>query len=167
MPAHAPPAPATSALTIRAEPFDGPDGAAMRAELEAELRRRYGEDSEPGTPPTAADTPVFLIVRDRSGRALGCGALRTLGPQTVEIKRMYVRLADRRRGVARALLEALEERAGRLGARWIVLETGPRQPEAIRLYARQGYRPIPCAGVLAGSRRSMCFARAVPSPALP
>jgi GNAT superfamily N-acetyltransferase len=163
---HAQTFPAEDVLAIAAEAFDGPDGTALRAELEAELRLRYGMDTEPGIRPTAAETPVFLIVRDGGGRALGCGALRTLGHQTVEIKRMFVRPAARRRGVARALLGALEEHAARLGARWIVLETGPRQPEAIRLYERHGYRQIPCAGAFAGRRRSLCFARALPSPAL-
>jgi GNAT superfamily N-acetyltransferase len=98
---------------------------------------------------------------------MGCGALGLVGHQTFEIKRMFVRPAARRRGVARALLAALEEQAVHLGARWIVLETGPMQPEAVSLYLRQGYGPIPRPGARDGSRRSMCFGRAAPQAALP
>ena len=39
------------------------------------------------------------------------------------------------------------------------LETGPLQPEAIGLYARAGYREIPCFGAYAAGQASRCFER--------
>jgi GNAT superfamily N-acetyltransferase len=98
---------------------------------------------------------------------MGCGALELVGHQTFQIKRMFVLPAARRRGVASALLAALEEQAVRCGARWIVLETGPMQPEAVNLYLRHGYGPIPRPDAQPGSRRSLCFGRAAPQAALP
>jgi GNAT superfamily N-acetyltransferase len=152
---------------ISAEPLDGADGTRLRAELEQELHRRYGEQSEPARKPTAPDTTIFLVARDGKGSALGCAGLRRIDRETVEIKRMFVRPSARRGGVAAALLSELEQLALRLSARRIVLETGPRQPESIRLYERHGYRPIPCYGVYAGSRRSLCYARALPALVMP
>lgn len=102
---------------------------------------------------------AFLVARDDDGRPLGCGALRSLGEPVVEIKRMYVRPEARRSGVGAAILEALEGEAIRLGFKVVRLETGPLQPEAIGLYARSGYREIPCFGAAAGAPASRCFER--------
>ena len=145
-------------LTIRAEAFDHPDAMALRDELAADLHARYGRDTEPGAKPTARDTAVFLIIRN-GGEALGCGALRSLDATTVEIKRMFVRPLARGRGLGRRLLAALEDEAALLGARRVVLETGVEQHEAIALYERGGYRPIPCFGAYAGSAISLCYER--------
>ena len=72
--------------------------------------------------------------------------MRRIEPGVAEIKRMYVDPSARGRGVGRQILDALEAEARRLGARRIVLETGPRQPEAIALYARAGFAEIPLFG---------------------
>ncbi len=71
--------------------------------------------------------------------AVGCVALRELGPDRVEIKHLYVAPAGRRRGIGGALMDALEAEATRRGVS-IVLETGGQQPEAIALYRQRGYR---------------------------
>jgi putative acetyltransferase len=48
--------------------------------------------------------------------------------------------------VGRHLLEKLEGIARELGASNIVLETGPRQPEAIGLYSKSGFGEIAAFG---------------------
>jgi GNAT superfamily N-acetyltransferase len=78
-------------------------------------------------------------------------------PSVVEVKRMYVREAHRRRGFARALLMGLEEIAVGRGFRTMRLETGGNQPEAIALYERAGYHPIPCFGAHVDDPLSRCF----------
>src|SRR3954452_17714045 len=145
-------------IEIAAEPFDSPDSVALREDLARELTERYGADLEPGKAPTAADVAVWVVARD-DGRALGCGALRSLGEPVVEIKRMYVRPEARGRGIGAALLHALEREAIERGFRVVRLETGPMQPEAINLYARAGYREIPCFGAYASGAASRCFER--------
>jgi GNAT superfamily N-acetyltransferase len=113
---------------------------------QAELRARYEGGGEPGTPPSAADVSVVLVARDVDGTAVGCGALRALGGDVAEVKRMYVVPAARGRGVSKRLLAGLEAAARERGWTTLRLETGPRQPEAIALYERAGYRPIPAFG---------------------
>jgi GNAT superfamily N-acetyltransferase len=59
-------------------------------------------------------------------------------------------------------LIALEAEARRLGAIRLVLETGPRQPEAIALYSRAGFSPIPLFGDYLNSPHpelSVCMAK--------
>ena len=101
------------------------------------------------------------MARDDDGRPLGCGALRSLGEPVVEIKRMYVRPEARGRGVGVAILEELERHACERGFKVVRLETGPLQPEAIGLYARGGYREIPCFGAYSGAPASRCFERRI------
>jgi GNAT superfamily N-acetyltransferase len=126
--------------------WDDADVQRLAAEQQAEVRARYDGKDEPGTPPSAADISVVLVARADDGEALGCGALRALATDAAEVKRMYVAPSARGRGVAKALLAELEDAARRRGWTTVRLETGPRQPEAIGLYSRAGYRPIAAFG---------------------
>jgi GNAT superfamily N-acetyltransferase len=159
--------------TIETTPYDHPDADALRAAQRRELDERYGsDDHEPGAAPSAADVPVFLVARDRAGAAIACGGLRplsedVLGPDVVEIKRMYATPDVRGTGVAVAVLRALEVEATGLGARRLVLETGTRQPDAIRFYQREGYQPVPLFGSYEGSTESVCLSRNLGDPASP
>ena len=133
---------------MKVEPasWDDVDVQRLAADQQAEVRARYDGKGEPGTPPSASDISVVLVARDDDGTALGCGALRVLGDGVAEVKRMYVAPAARGRGVAKAVLAGLEEAARERGWTTLRLETGPRQPEAIGLYSRAGYRPIEAFG---------------------
>ncbi|MFI5889321.1 GNAT family N-acetyltransferase [Actinoplanes sp. NPDC051513] len=148
--------------TIEERAWDDESGEALRTAQRIELDDRYGsDDHEPGAAPSAADIDVFVIAVSPDGRAVGCGALRRLDEASAEVKRMYVEPASRGSGVAAALLRALEEKARDRGWTTLRLETGPAQPDAIRFYEREGYRPIPLYGVYVGSDLSLCYERAL------
>lgn len=145
---------------VESEPWDGTDGARLRAAQRAELDARYGsDDHEPGDAPTAQSVSVFLVARDARGVAVGCGGLRLLEPGSAEIKRMYVEPAARGSGVATAILRALEHEARRLGVVTMLLETGTAQPEAMRFYEREGYHRTENFGPYRGEPLSVCYAR--------
>lgn len=155
------------AWQIAITPFDHPDADCLRGEQRRELDARYGsDDHEPGTPPSAKDVPVFLVAREADGTPVACGGIRPLpdsviGPGVVEVKRMYVVPDARGTGVATAVLRALEAAAAEIGAHSVVLETGTRQPDAIRFYEREGYESIPLFGSYIGAAESLCFARSL------
>jgi putative acetyltransferase len=90
----------------------------------------------------AAPDVRFLVARV-GGRAVGCGALRIHaerdGTTWGEVKRMFVDPAARGRRLGRRLLDALEAEARAHALRWLRLETGIHQPEALGLYRRAGY----------------------------
>ena len=130
--------------------WDDPDVQRLSTDQQVEVRARYGGKEEPGTHPSAADVSVVVVARDDDGTALGCGALRSLGNGAAEVKRMYVVPAARGRGVAKAVLAALEAAARERGWTTLRLETGPLQPEAIALYRGAGYREIRAFGDYAG-----------------
>jgi putative acetyltransferase len=153
---------ATDHRTIEITPvsWDDPDAVRLREAQRTELDARYGtDDHEPGEVPTAETVTVFLVARDGSGTAVGCGGIRLLGPGSGEVKRMYVEPPVRGSGVAAALLRALEEHARGLGITRLLLETGIAQPDAIRFYRREGYEPIEAYGPYVGEPLSRCFAR--------
>jgi GNAT superfamily N-acetyltransferase len=113
-----------------------------------ELEAFYGRIDRPGMPSaTPADFAppggVCLVGFTPYGTPLAVGAVKRLDDEVGEIKRMYVAPAGRSRGVARLLLEALEEAARGLGYSRARLDTGPRQPHARALYLSAGYREIP------------------------
>jgi putative acetyltransferase len=147
-------------IEITTVSWDDPDAVRLREAQRTELDARYGtDDHEPGAVPTAETVTVFLVARDESGIAVGCGGLRLLGPGSGEVKRMYVEPSVRGSGVAAALLRALEEHARGLGITRLLLETGTAQPDAIRFYRREGYEPIEAYGPYVGEPLSRCFAR--------
>ena len=148
--------------TIEERGWDDEAGASLRTAQRLELDLRYGsDDHEPGAAPSAADIDVFVVAVGPDGRAVGCGALRRLDEASAEVKRMYVEPESRGSGVATALLRTLEEKARDRGWTTLRLETGPAQPDAIRFYEREGYRPIPLYGAYAGSDLSLCYERAL------
>ncbi|CAL9605949.1 hypothetical protein SUDANB121_05547 [Nocardiopsis dassonvillei] len=141
--------------------WDDPDAAGLRARQRAEIAERYGTpDSEPGTPPSASDIAVFALARTADGTAVACGGLRDLGPdEGGEVKRMYVLPGSRGSGAAARLLAALEEWALEQGWKRLRLETGDRQPDAVRFYTKAGYTPVEPFGAYAGSPSSLCFGK--------
>ncbi|MFC9938779.1 GNAT family N-acetyltransferase [Nocardiopsis alba] len=147
-------------MNVESIPWDHPEASALREGQRREIAVRYGTpDSEAGTPPSAADITVFVVVRDEDGTAVGCGGLRDLGDGSGELKRMFV-LPDRRgSGAAPALLRDLEGRAREFGWRRLLLETGDRQPDAVRFYTREGYSPVPAFGSYTDAPGCLCFGR--------
>jgi putative acetyltransferase len=114
-------------------------------------------------PASLADPDVRLFVARRDGVAVGIAAL-VLGPvgaetREAELKRMFVAPEARGARVATRLLEAIESTAVELGVARLVLETGPRQPEAIALYEKHGYAAIPNFGPYINDPLSLCFAK--------
>ncbi len=117
------------------------------------------EDPWPTNQPTPAGGIYLLAYLD--GQPAGCGALRPLDRQTVEIRRMYVLQSARRQGLARVLLAALEQAAAGLGYTVMRLETGNRQKPAIALYQDCGFVRIPAFGEYRNDPVSLCFEKPV------
>lgn len=154
-----------SDLEIRVVPFENPDAALLMAEVQAEYVIRYG--SGDGTPMAADEFTApggLFLVAYADGEPVGCGGWRAHAEGIVEIKRMYVRPTARGRGLSRVLLAELERTAQEAGHRRIVLETGPRQPEAIALYRSAGYVPGEPFGRYADDEHAMFFTKDLEVP---
>jgi GNAT superfamily N-acetyltransferase len=121
--------------------------ADLLAEMRLELNDAYESPSRLDNPPLRLAELRFpggsYLIGYETGEAVAGGGLRRLGDGVAEIKRMYVRPGARSRGVARALLGALEDAARTLGYGVVRLDTGPRQVHALALYRSVGYEEIP------------------------
>jgi GNAT superfamily N-acetyltransferase len=147
-------------LSIRDVGYDHPDAQLLIAEVQAEYVQRYGgPDSSPVDPLEFAVPRGRFAVGYSGGQPVVMGGWRRHDdehPQTswavpsAEVKRMYVAAAARGRGYARTMLAYLEDTARQDGVRWLLLETGHRQPEAVELYRSCGYLPVPPFGYYAG-----------------
>jgi ribosomal protein S18 acetylase RimI-like enzyme len=137
-----------------------PEAGELIAALSRELAARY-DFSDDGSgnfnPQDAAVPRSEFLVGFVEGRPVACGAFRPLDERAAEIKRMYVVPGQRGRGYSKLVLAELEARAVRMGYAVARLETGTRQPEAIALYERAGYRRIPKYGIYVGNPLSVCF----------
>ena len=125
----------------------------------AELTGRYHRPPSPFLPEESLAPRTAFVVARLDGRAVGCGALRAIDESTVELKRMFVAPAARRRGVARRILAEAEALARAFGYGKIILETGVFQPEALALYRSAGYLPTPAYGRYVGRSDAFCFAK--------
>ncbi|MCW2769501.1 MAG: family N-acetyltransferase [Aeromicrobium sp.] len=130
------------------------DAQLLTAEVQAEYGRRYGGDGDISPIDLhqfdAPDGHFVMIYVDDVPAAMG--GWRRGGPAgelDAELKRMFVRPAYARRGLARAILAELERTAAAAGISRLVLETGTAQPEAIALYLSCGYVEIPAFGFYA------------------
>lgn len=74
---------------------------------------------------------------------------------------MFVRPDWRGRRIAAEILTDLENWAVDFGFSEYVLETGFKQPEAIALYERSGYKVIPNYGQYVGVGNSVCMHKTV------
>jgi GNAT superfamily N-acetyltransferase len=134
------------------------------AELNAELSLLYPEAGANHFSLSADEVQpgrgaVFVAMFGKE--AVGCVAVRMIDSSTAEFKRMYVRSAHRKRGVARALMQSVEAEARRLGATHAVLETGARQPAAITLAERFGFTRIDAFGEYLESPLSVCLGKEI------
>ena len=148
----------------------GDDAQRLLAELTAEIKTIYPDNGDDGTGGFLLSDVVgpraVFVVAYAGGEPVGCGALRPFAADVAEVKRMYTVPAWRGRGVAAAILTALERHARTFGYPTVRLETGDRQPGAIRLYERSGYRHIPPFGPYVAWADSVCFEKPMSPTAL-
>jgi putative acetyltransferase len=134
-------------LDIRPTPPDHPQVQALINELDAYLKSLYDPQDVYIVDLAGLMAPSVTFLGAWDGdRLAGCGAVRLMPAEPAtggrpygEIKRMFVAPARRGARIGEQLLNALESQLHRRGIDRALLETGPPQVEAIRLYTRCGY----------------------------
>ena len=140
---------------------DNPDFISLVRLLDADLAIRDGNDHSFYAQFNQIDKIRHAAVLYDEDKPVACGAIKQYAEDTMEVKRMYTIPGYRGKGVATKVLIELEKWASELGYKKCVLETGKRQPEAITLYKKNGYRPIPNYGQYAGIENSVCFEKEI------
>lgn len=143
--------------TIKRTNSEDIDFQNLVVELDRDLAVRDGDEHAFFAQFNSIATIKHTIVIYEGNGAVGCGAIKEYEKGVLEIKRMYVPLEKRGKGIASLILNELEQWANELGYSKCVLETGYKQPEAIRLYEKNNYRVIPNYGQYADVESSICF----------
>ena len=123
-------------------------------ELVGDVHLRYAD----------ANRPVNFaarVVAYEGEQAVACGCWKQIDTQTAEIKRIYVLPEYRRKGLASAVVRALEADAADAGIRHFLLETARTTMDSAALYTSLGYREIAYYGSPAGAENCRCFEKTV------
>ena len=111
-------------------------------ELDKDLAKKNGDTNDFFAQYNKTDLIKNVVVALNDYLPVGCGAMKEFDNSTMEIKRMYVTIEMRGKGVAVAVLNDLESWAKELGYKKCVLETVDKMLEAIGLYKKSGYKVI-------------------------
>ena len=102
-----------------------------------------GFDKELAELPGAYKPPEgALLLAVEEGKSAGCVAMRSLGNNSCEMKRLYVRPEWRGTKLGRTLAESIIERARNAGYKFMRLDTLPTMERAKMLYKSLGFYEI-------------------------
>jgi len=144
-------------MILKRTDSEDPDFCQLVKELDIDLKLRDGEEHVFYSQFNKTDKIKHVIVAYDHDLPVGCGALKSYSNDTMEVKRMYVSENQLSKGIASEILHALETWSKELGYKKCILETGKKQPEAIRLYEKNQYRIIPNYGPYENVENSVCF----------
>ncbi|MGI5137564.1 GNAT family N-acetyltransferase [Streptomyces sp. CA-106110] len=135
-----------AAITIERVDGGSRDALACLDAYAADIDARFPEGFDPAAlvrPEEVSGTAGAFLVAYEEGRPVGCGALRTLEPAVGEIRHVWVHPDARRLGLARRLLDGLEQQAVERGLGVVRLDTHAVLTEAQAMYRACGYAEIP------------------------
>ncbi len=137
------------------------DFAGLVKFLDEDLAIRDGKDHAYYAQFNKIDKIKYVVVAYEDDKPVSCGAIKEYNSNTMEVKRMFTLPGYRGKGIATMVLIELENWAKELVYTKCILETGKKQPEAISLYKKNGYKQIPNYGQYAGMENSVCFEKGI------
>jgi len=144
-------------INLKRTNSDDPDFISLVKFLDADLAIKDGADHSFYSQYNKIDKIKHVIVAYENDLPIACGAVKEYSPDTMEIKRMYTAPESRGKGIASKILSELEKWAIELSYEQCILETGKRQPDAIELYKKNGYKITSNYGQYVGIENSVCF----------
>ena len=95
----------------------------------------FWENSDDYLPPKGC----LVVARSEAGEIVGCGMMKCLEPDTGELKRVFVTEQARGTGIGRALIEARENAARKMGLKRLIADTLTPNVEMRDLYPKLGF----------------------------
>lgn len=120
--------------------------------LVGDVQNRYAEFNRP-------ENMDALVVAYQDEMAVAIGAWKRRDNETAEMKRIYVCPEYRRKGIARALLQTLEDHSAFHGCKRWILETARTTDASHKLYLSLDYKITDYYGSPAGESNCLCFVK--------
>jgi putative acetyltransferase len=133
------------------------DFRTLTAELDTNLREIYDRLMDVYDQHNIIEELDTVVIAYADGEPVGCGCFKHFNEDAAEIKRMFVRKNCRGQGLSGLILTELEAWAKEKGFIVTILETGERNIEALGLYRKAGYSPMPNYGPYVNLKSSFCF----------
>jgi GNAT superfamily N-acetyltransferase len=129
----------------------------MVVQLDAYLQVVDGDDHEFYSQFNKSNLLKNAIVAYENNLPVGIGAYKEIDTKTIEIKRMFTLPEHRGKGIAKAILAALENWALEENYSIALLETGVTMKNAIHLYQKMEYKITDNYGQYIGVENSICM----------
>lgn len=125
--------------------------------LDTDLSKRYGNKQKQYKKYNKVDYIKVVVLVYNKDTPVACGAIKEYNNSSAELKRVYVVNQYRKQGIAKKIISELEKMAKIQGFKYLILETGIKQFEAISLYNSLGYKKIENYGPYIGNENSICM----------
>jgi len=129
----------------------------MVVQLDAYLQVVDGDDHEFYSQFNKSNLLKNAIIAYENNLPVGIGAYKEIDTKTIEIKRMFTLPEHRGKGIAKAILAALENWALEENYSIALLETGVTMKNAIHLYQKMEYKITDNYGQYIGVENSICM----------
>ena len=143
--------------TLKRTNSDNIDFQKLVIELDKDLAIKNGDTNDFFAQYNIIGLIQHVIAVYEAHEAVGCGAMKKYENGVMEIKRMFVPMENRGKGIAGKILTELQVWAKELGYNKCILETGNKMIEAIGLYKKNNFKIIPNYGQYADIESSICF----------
>ena len=144
-------------MDIRFVSADSSDFRGLAAALDAYYFTLVGDIQHQYAEPNRPENMSALTVVYVESEPVACGAWKAIDQDTAELKRIYVKPDHRRKGIASALIRALEAHIVSTGRRKMILETAVDTASSHNLYYSLGYQLRDYYGSPAGAENCLCF----------
>ena len=125
--------------------------------LDKDLRSRNGDSQNFYDKYNVLPYIDTVLIMKKDGIPIACGCFKQYDDNSIEIKRMFVKIEERGNGYSKRILNNLEKWAIELGFKRAVIETGKNQLEALGLYKKCYYEIISNYGPYIGKENSICL----------
>lgn len=102
-----------------------------------------------------------VIIAYDGNTPIGCASFKHYDTETVELKRVFVKMEYRRRGISKNIMRLIEQKAKEKGYKRVILETGQILEDAMKLYKVIGYDVIPNYGQYKNMKNSICMEKKI------
>nr|WP_217271652.1 GNAT family N-acetyltransferase [Pantoea stewartii] len=148
---------ATAVITVAVVEAATPALQVLTARLSAELSALTGDAGTQHF--SAPEAATWVLARDSQGKAIGCGALVHVSPETAELKRMFSTRDIP--GTGAAVLAALEQIARARGYRALRCSTRRMNTRAVAFYHRCHFQETAPYGAYVDKPASVCLIKAL------